>query len=122
MRIVRAFVRSVTRPGRPRFRTRWRHATMGLGPMRTDCRHYDSRTYPSGEVVRKCRLDLAPEAPWRCPDDCVGFEQRRMDAGWQYGSLRSAVARPESDPAVEDVAALLDADEDIDNTAATEIF
>jgi hypothetical protein len=90
--------------------------------MRTDCRHYDSRTYPSGEVVRKCRLDLAPEAPWRCPDDCVGFEQRRMDAGWQYGSLRSAVARPEPEPAGEDVAALLDAAEDIVNTAAPEIF
>jgi hypothetical protein len=95
---------------------------MGLVPMRTDCRHYDSRTYPSGEVVRKCRLDLAPEAPWRCPDDCPGFELRRMDAGWQYGSLRSAVAKPEPEPAGEDVTALLDEAEDIVNSAAPEIF
>jgi hypothetical protein len=56
-------------------------------PMRTDCRHYESRTYPSGETVRKCRLDLAPDAPWRCPDDCPKFEKRRWDAGWQYGSF-----------------------------------
>jgi hypothetical protein len=90
--------------------------------MRTDCRHYDSRTYPGGEVVRKCRLDLAPEAPWRCPDECPGFEQRRMDAGWQYGSLRSAVARPDPEPAGDDVAALLDAAEDIVNTAAPDIL
>ena len=42
-------------------------------PMRVDCRNYESRTYANGEVVRKCRIDLAPEAPWRCPDDCPGF-------------------------------------------------
>ena len=55
--------------------------------MRTDCKHYESRTYQSGDVVRKCRIDLAPEAPWQCPADCVGYERRMIDAGWQYGSL-----------------------------------
>ena len=55
--------------------------------MRVDCRNYESRTYANGEVVRKCRIDLAPEAPWRCPDDCPGFSRRMMDAGWQVGSL-----------------------------------
>src|SRR5437762_213294 len=34
-------------------------------PMRVDCKYYESRTYSSGEVVRKCRIDLAPEAPCR---------------------------------------------------------
>jgi hypothetical protein len=91
-------------------------------PMRTDCRHYESRTYAGGEVVRKCRLDLAPEAPWRCPDDCPRFELRRMDAGWQYGSLTTAAAQPEPEPAGDDVAALLDQAEDIVNTAAPEIL
>jgi hypothetical protein len=91
-------------------------------PMRSDCRHYDSRTYESGEVVRKCRLDLAPEAPWRCPDDCPKFELRRMDAGWQYGSLRTAGAPPEPEPEGDDVARLLDDAEDIVNTAAPEII
>ena len=58
----------------------------GVG-MRTDCKHYESRTYQSGDIVRKCRIDLAPEAPWKCPDDCPGYERRMIDAGWQYGSL-----------------------------------
>jgi hypothetical protein len=91
-------------------------------PMRTDCRHYDSRTYANGEVVRKCRLDLAPEAPWRCPDDCAGYQPRRMDAGWQYGSLTKGVDRPEPEPKGQDVAALLDSAENIINSAAPDIL
>ena len=86
--------------------------------MRTDCRHYESRTYRSGEVVRKCRIDLAPEAPWRCPADCVGFERRMIDAGWQYGSLGDATKAPEREPEGSDVSALLDEAEDIVNMAA----
>jgi hypothetical protein len=90
--------------------------------MRNDCRHYESRSYPSGEIVRKCRLDLAPEAPWRCPDDCPAFEKRRMDVGWQYGSLTEAVRAPEPEPTGSDVAALLDQAEDIVNSAAPDIL
>ena len=56
-------------------------------PMRVDCKHYESRTYANGDVVRKCRIDLAPEAPWRCPEGCVGFERRLISAGWQVGSI-----------------------------------
>jgi hypothetical protein len=89
--------------------------------MRTDCRHYESRTYGSGEVVRKCRLDLAPEAPWRCPDECIGYELRRIDAGWQLGSLQQGLEAPEPEPEGADVAALLDAAEDIVNSAAPDI-
>jgi hypothetical protein len=93
-------------------------------PMRTDCRHYESRTYPGGETVQKCRLDLAPEAPWRCPDDCPAFEKRRWDAGWQYGSFGAATKAPEprAEPQGEDVSALLDAAEDIVNTAAPDVL
>jgi hypothetical protein len=90
--------------------------------MRTDCRHYDSRTYPGGEVVRRCRLDLAPEAPWRCPDDCPKFDRRMMDAGWQYGTLRTSGEAPEPEPAGEDVGRLLDEAEDIVNSAAPDIL
>jgi hypothetical protein len=90
--------------------------------MRTDCRHYESRTYGSGDVVRKCRLDMAPEAPWRCPDDCVGFERRTYDAGWQIGSLTKSVEPPAPEPAGDDVAALLDAAEEIVNSAAPDIM
>jgi len=93
--------------------------------MRTDCKHYESRTYASGEAVRKCLLDLAPEAPWNCPADCPAYERRKIDAGWQYGSLASGSepAPPEPEVAVNaDVAALLDEAEDIVNAAGVELF
>ena len=41
---------------------------------RTDCDHYRSRTLPSGDVVPRCRLDLA--GPRGCPADCPSFEGR----------------------------------------------
>ncbi|MGH9045375.1 MAG: hypothetical protein ACRDVP_11200 [Acidimicrobiales bacterium] len=56
-------------------------------PMREECKHFQSRTYASGEVARFCVLNLAPEAPWRCPDDCPKYEKRLADAGWVHGSL-----------------------------------
>ena len=90
--------------------------------MRTECKNYESRTYANGEVVRKCRVDLAPEAPWRCPADCAGFERRMFDAGWQVGSLSEGYGRPEPEPEAQDVAALLDAAEDIVNAAAPDIL
>ncbi len=91
-------------------------------PMRVDCRHYESRTYSGGEVVRKCRIDFAPEAPWRCPDDCVGYERRMIDAGWQVGAIDQGLAAPEPEPDGEDIAALLDAAEEIVNNAAPDII
>ncbi len=90
--------------------------------MRDECRHYESRTYPNGETVRKCRLDLAPEAPWRCPDECAAYELRRIDAGWQFGSLGRTTASVEPEPEGDDVAALLDEAEDIVNTVAPEVI
>jgi hypothetical protein len=93
--------------------------------MRTDCRHYESRTYASGEAVRKCLLDLAPEAPWNCPTDCPRYERRKIDAGWQYGSLASGMEPAPPEPEVEmsaDVAALLDQAEDIVNAAGRELL
>jgi hypothetical protein len=91
-------------------------------PMRVDCKNYESRTYANGEVVRKCRIDLAPEAPWRCPDDCVGYSRRMMDAGWQVGALEKGYDVPEPEPEGDDVAALLDEAEDIVNAAAPDIM
>jgi hypothetical protein len=97
---------------------------MGAVNMRTDCRHYDSRTYQSGDVVRKCRLDLAPDAPWKCPDACPKYERRAIDVAWQYGSLGSP-AQQVPDPVSElgdDVSALLDEAEDIVNAAGVELM
>ena len=90
--------------------------------MRTDCKHYESRTYANGEVVRKCRIDLAPEAPWRCPEDCPGYRRKMIDAGWQYGSMTEAVEEPGPAPEGENIAALLDEAELIVNSAAPEIM
>ncbi len=92
--------------------------------MRTDCRHYQSRTYGSGEAVRKCVLDLAPEAPWRCPADCPRYERKMIDAGWQYGSMAPPKA-PEPEPEAEmpaDVAALLDEAESIVNDVGYQLL
>lgn len=104
---------------------------MGVGPypgavaMRSDCKHYESRTYGADETVRKCALDLAPEAPWRCPADCQSFVVRMVDVGWDYGSLASSMAKPPAEPDIApdaDIAALLDSAEDIVNAAGAEIL
>lgn len=55
--------------------------------MKTECKHFESRTYRSGDTVRKCNLGLAPDAPWRCPDDCGSYERRMVDVAWAHGSL-----------------------------------
>jgi len=91
--------------------------------MRTDCKHYESRTYGSGEAVRKCVLDLAPEAPWRCPAECPRYERRTVDAGWQYGSLTGGMEpAPDMPEVTDDVAALLDEAEDIVNSAGWQVM
>ena len=81
---------------------------MAAMPMRQECKHFESRTYANGEAVRKCNLDLAPEAPWRCPAQCGGFEPR-MDIGWSYGTM-VAPKTPDEPPGLDDgsAAALLD--------------
>lgn len=92
-------------------------------PMRTDCKYFESRTYPSGDTVRKCDLDLAPEAPWRCPADCPKFERRLADVNWSHGTLITPPT-PEEPPGLGDddsIAALLDAAEDIVNQAGPSI-
>jgi hypothetical protein len=91
-------------------------------PMRTECKNFESRSYPNGDTVRKCNIDLAPEAPWRCPDNCAGYERRLADRAWTHGSLTVGETPPE--PAGLDdgsAAAVLDAAEDILNAVGPEI-
>ena len=75
--------------------------------MREECKHFQSRTYSSGEVARFCVLDLAPEAPWRCPDNCPRYERRLADAGWQHGPLVEPAIEAEPDEPGGEVAELL---------------
>lgn len=85
--------------------------------MREECKFFESRTYATGESVRKCDLDLAPEAPWRCPENCPAFQPRLADVNWSHGTLITPPTPPEpasvgSDPSI---AALLDEAENIVN-------
>ena len=85
--------------------------------MREECKHFQSRTYNTGDTARFCSLDLAPEAPWKCPDGCQKYERRLADVAWRHGSL---VPRPVGDaPGDSDanIAELLDAAEDVVNNA-----
>ena len=91
--------------------------------MRQECKHYQSRTYPSGDTVRKCSLDLAPEAPWNCPADCSKYALRLADVGWQHGSL-VVPKTPDAPSSVGDdpsIGALLDSAEEIINSAGAGI-
>jgi len=93
--------------------------------MRQDCKQFESRTYPNGETVRKCNLDLAPEAPWRCPEDCPKYERRLVDVNWSHGSLVTPKTPDEPvdlDKYGDDVAALLDEAEDVINSVGPEIL
>ena len=89
--------------------------------MRTECKNFESRSYPNGDTVRKCNLDLAPEAPWRCPENCPKYERRLADAAWTHGSL-AVPATPPEPSGLDDgsAAAVLDAAEDIVNAIGAE--
>jgi hypothetical protein len=55
--------------------------------MREQCKNFQSRTYSSGDVARFCVLGLAPEAPWKCPEECSSYEPRLADVAWVHGSV-----------------------------------
>ncbi|MDZ7676027.1 MAG: hypothetical protein U5K30_13295 [Acidimicrobiales bacterium] len=90
-------------------------------PMAQDCKYFESRTYPNGDTVRKCDLDLAPEAPWRCPADCPQYTRRMVDVNWHHGTLVTPETPDEPRSLADDddgsIAALLDEAEDIVNAA-----
>jgi hypothetical protein len=77
-------------------------------PMREDCRHFARRTYDDGEVARFCVLDLAPEAPWRCPENCPQYERTVIDPTFVEGSLAPTEVEAEPDEPSEAIADLLD--------------
>jgi hypothetical protein len=91
--------------------------------MRQECKYFESRTYRNGETVRKCHLDLAPDAPWRCPDDCARFERRLADRSWTHGTLVTPPT-PEEPASVADgtAAAILDEAEDFLNAVGPQVW
>lgn len=52
--------------------------------VRADCRHYLKRSATAGgEAIERCRLSMAIEGPFSCPDGCLFFEGRPYSgAGW----------------------------------------
>ncbi|MGH9148869.1 MAG: hypothetical protein ACRD0F_00825 [Acidimicrobiales bacterium] len=93
-------------------------------PMREDCKNFQSRTYATAEVARWCVLDLAPEAPWRCPANCAAFERRMVDIAFKRGTLM-APPPPDEPPGLDehdDAATLLEEAEDILNAVGAEVL
>ena len=90
--------------------------------MREECVHFQSRTYASGEAARFCVLDLAPEAPWRCPDDCPSYRPRMADVGWVHGSLVEPALEEEPEDRGGNIAELLGSAEDIVNEVAPDVL
>ena len=90
--------------------------------MREECTHFQSRTYASGEAARFCVLDLAPEAPWRCPENCSRYQRDIIDATFVQGSLLRPPVEEEPDEAPSDIAALLDNADAIVTAAGPEIL
>jgi hypothetical protein len=88
--------------------------------MREECKHFQSRTYSSGEVARFCVLDLAPEAPWRCPEDCKRYARRTADVAWTHGSLVEPALEDEPAAPGDDIAHLLDEAENVVNAVVPE--
>jgi hypothetical protein len=94
--------------------------------MRQDCKYFESRTYSNGETVRKCDLDLAPEAPWRCPADCPKYTRRMADVNWSHGTVVTPPTPDEPLDALDrgdgSVAAILDEAEDHLNSIGAEVL
>jgi hypothetical protein len=75
--------------------------------MREDCRHFESRTYPGEEVARFRVLDLAPEAPWRCPENCPSYEHTVIDPTFETAELSRPPVEDEPAGNVDDIEAVL---------------
>lgn len=94
--------------------------------MREDCKYFESRTYANGEAVRKCDLDLAPEAPWRCPEDCPKYTKRLAEVNWSHGTLVTPPTPEEPTEALDrddgSVAAVLDEAEDYVNSIGAQVL
>lgn len=55
--------------------------------VRTDCRHYSTRSMPGGDAVQRCRLNANDATPFGCPEHCLFFEPRAVTAtGWDIGT------------------------------------
>jgi hypothetical protein len=89
--------------------------------MRENCRHFESRSYPGGEVARFCLLDLAPEAPWKCPDQCPKFEASVIDGTFVTEPLLRPPVEDEPEGSPDNIEAVLDEAESIVTNAEYDV-
>lgn len=89
--------------------------------MREDCRHFQSRSYDTGEIARFCVLNLAPEAPWRCPESCDRYHPDMIDGSFVVGSLVRPPVESEPEEPEGSVGAMLDEANAIVTAAGPEI-
>ena len=92
--------------------------------MREECKHFQSRTYKSGEVARFCVLGNAPDQPWSCPADCITYERRYADVGWSHGTLvdKPVEKEPETNVPIDQRREIWDMASDIANAVAPELL
>jgi hypothetical protein len=90
--------------------------------MREECKHFQSRTYASGEVARFCLLGNAPDQPWSCPENCMTYEPRLVDVGWSHGTLVDKPVESAPEGAIEDRREVLDSAESIINAIAPDLI
>jgi len=92
--------------------------------MREECKHFQSRTYKSGEVARFCVLGNAPDQPWSCPENCLTYERRFADVGWSHGSLvdKPVETEPASSVPLDDRREILDMASQIVDAVAPELL
>jgi hypothetical protein len=90
--------------------------------MREECKHFQSRTYKSGEVARFCVIGNAPDQPWSCPENCVTYERRLADVGWSHGSLVDKPVEVAPDVPAEERREVLDSAAAIVDAVAPDMF
>ena len=90
--------------------------------MREDCRHFASRLYDDGEAARFCVLDLAPEAPWKCPENCPQYQRTVIDSSFEQGTLARDRVEEEPDEKPEDIQDLFDDAEMILDAAEPQVL
>jgi hypothetical protein len=90
--------------------------------MREECKHFQSRTYQSGDVARFCSLGNAPDQPFSCPADCITYEPRFADVGWSHGTLTARPSVPTPSGTADERADVLAQAEEIVGAIAPELF
>ncbi len=94
-----------------------RDARIVAVPMREECKHYQSRTYATGEVARSASSTSPRRHRGAALRTAPRYERRFADVGWEHGTLIEPPIEdePTGDPG--EIAELLDTAEDIVNAS-----